>query len=119
MLESAHPNLAGELNARAQAESALQKYADQLADLYNNAPCGYHSLDPDGVFVQINDNELAWLCRPRREGGGQEGVVGPPAAPGGRGARPRSASACCSSRRARVSMAWTRPGAAPSSTTPP
>jgi len=67
MLESANTNLASELNARAQAESALQKYADQLADLYNNAPCGYHSLDPDGVFVQINDTELAWLGRTREE----------------------------------------------------
>ena len=67
MLESANANLASELNARAQAESALQKYADQLADLYNNAPCGYHSLDPGGVFVQIYDTELAWLGRTREE----------------------------------------------------
>lgn len=36
-------------------------------DLYHNAPCGYHSLDPDGVFVQINDTELKWLGRTRDE----------------------------------------------------
>jgi diguanylate cyclase (GGDEF)-like protein/PAS domain S-box-containing protein len=67
VLKSANANLASELGARAQAESALKKYADRLADLYNNAPCGYHSLDPDGVFVQINDTELKWLGRAREE----------------------------------------------------
>ena len=49
-------------------EKALQKlnqelmqYAAMVQDLYNHAPCGYHSLDPEGNFVQINDTELAWL----------------------------------------------------------
>jgi PAS domain S-box-containing protein len=38
--------------------------ADEIEDLYNRAPCGYHSLDADGTFVRINDTELAWLgCR--------------------------------------------------------
>ena len=48
-------------------ELALQKAADQIADLYNNAPCGYHSLDGDGVIVQINDTELKWLGYTREE----------------------------------------------------
>jgi len=60
VLKSANANLSSELRARRQDEGALKKYADRLADLYNNAPCGYHSLDPDGVFVQINDTELKW-----------------------------------------------------------
>lgn len=38
-----------------------------VEDLYNNAPCGYHSLDPEGTFVQINDTELAWLGYARKE----------------------------------------------------
>jgi PAS domain S-box-containing protein len=38
-----------------------------VQDLYNNAPCGYHSLDRDGTFVQINDTELAWLGYTREE----------------------------------------------------
>jgi PAS domain S-box-containing protein len=49
-------------------EKALQKLNQELQqnallvqDLYNNAPCGYHSLDPEGIFVQINDTELTWL----------------------------------------------------------
>src|SRR3989338_7924379 len=47
--------------------NALKKYADQLADLYHNAPCSYYSLDPDGVFTQINDAGLKWLGRTREE----------------------------------------------------
>jgi len=37
----------------------------RIKDLYNNAPCGYHSLDENGVFVDMNDTELAWLGHER------------------------------------------------------
>ncbi len=67
ILESANANLASKLGACTQAGSALKKYADQLSDLYHNAPCCYHSLDPDSVFVQINDTGLNWLGRTREE----------------------------------------------------
>jgi PAS domain S-box-containing protein len=50
---------------RAQAE--LRKYADRVSDLYNNAPCGYHSLDEEGFYVEINDTELNWLGLTREE----------------------------------------------------
>ncbi len=36
-------------------------------DLYNNAPCGYHSTDKDGNFIAINDTELNWLGYSRDE----------------------------------------------------
>jgi PAS domain S-box-containing protein len=37
-------------------------FADtELEELYNNAPCGYHSLDSEGVFVRVNDTELKML----------------------------------------------------------
>jgi PAS domain S-box-containing protein len=36
-------------------------------DLYNNAPCGYHSVDRDGTFISINDTELSWLGYSREE----------------------------------------------------
>lgn len=39
----------------------------EIEDLYNNAPCGYHSLDPNGVFIRINDTELKWLGYTREE----------------------------------------------------
>lgn len=40
---------------------------EEIEDLYNNAPCGFHSLDNDGIFVRINDTELAWLGYSRDE----------------------------------------------------
>jgi len=67
ILESINANLTSKLGACTQAGSALKKYADQLADFFNNAPCSYHSLDADGVFVQINDTGLKWLGRTREE----------------------------------------------------
>ena len=36
-------------------------------DLYNSAPCGFHSLDKDGVFVRVNETELRWLGYSRDE----------------------------------------------------
>jgi PAS domain S-box-containing protein len=39
----------------------------ELEDLYNNAPCGYHSLDARGVFVRVNDYELRLLGYGREE----------------------------------------------------
>ncbi len=38
-------------------ESALQ----EIEDLYNNAPCGYHSLAADGTIMRMNQTELKWL----------------------------------------------------------
>lgn len=49
---------------RDQARSAE---ADEIEDLYNKAPCGYHSLDADGYYIRINDTELAWLGYERDE----------------------------------------------------
>jgi PAS domain S-box-containing protein len=49
------------------AQEKLQKTADELFDLYNQAPCGYHSIDENGVFLKINDTELKWLGYSREE----------------------------------------------------
>lgn len=49
---------AAELN---QANQALAEQSARLSDLYNNVPCGYHTLDVHGVIVEINDTELRWL----------------------------------------------------------
>jgi len=45
----------------------LQEYINQVEDLYNYAPCGYHSLDAAGTIVMINDTELNWLGYTRDE----------------------------------------------------
>ncbi|HEX2906053.1 MAG TPA: PAS domain S-box protein [Phototrophicaceae bacterium] len=49
------------------ANKTLQQYADEVSDLYNRAPCGYHSLDTNGLFLRINDTELQWLGYTRVE----------------------------------------------------
>lgn len=42
----------------------IEERAAEIADLYNNAPCGYLSLDASGQFIRINDTALTWLgCR--------------------------------------------------------
>ena len=56
-----------DISRRRQAEDALRKSSEEIADLYNHSPCGYHSLDKDGVIRQINDTELAWLGYTRDE----------------------------------------------------
>jgi PAS domain S-box-containing protein len=50
-----------------QAQSKLSKQAEEFEDLYNNAPCGYHSLDQNGTITRINDTELAWLGLARED----------------------------------------------------
>ncbi|WP_157826927.1 sensor domain-containing diguanylate cyclase [Macromonas nakdongensis] len=35
----------------------------EVQDLYDHAPCGYHSLDPEGRVVRMNQTELSWLGR--------------------------------------------------------
>jgi PAS domain S-box-containing protein len=49
------------------AEEAVQRGAEAIRDLYNNAPCGYHSVDKDGLFLRINETELRWLGYTRDE----------------------------------------------------
>jgi len=51
--------------ALAEANQALSQRAREIADLYDEAPCGYHSLAPDGTVIAVNRTELALLgyCR--------------------------------------------------------
>ena len=39
----------------------------EVQDLYDHAPCGYHSLDSNGIFIHINQTELNWLGYTRAE----------------------------------------------------
>lgn len=45
------------------AEDSLQ----EVRDLYDRAPCGYHSLDANGMIVRMNATELSWLGYTREE----------------------------------------------------
>ncbi|WP_159877454.1 diguanylate cyclase [Aquitalea denitrificans] len=48
-------------------EQKVTERTQELADLYNQAPVGYHAIDRDGVIVQMNDRELHWLGYTRDE----------------------------------------------------
>jgi len=66
-LERRNAQLAIEVEERKRSGELLRAYAAEVEDLYNNAPCGYHSLDARGVFLRINDTELGWLGYRREE----------------------------------------------------
>jgi PAS domain S-box-containing protein len=40
---------------------------EETQDMYDNAPCGYHSIDENGIFIRINNTELKWLGYTREE----------------------------------------------------
>jgi PAS domain S-box-containing protein len=55
-----------DISERKNLELKLTAILAEVQDLYDNAPCGYHSLDAAGVFLHINATALSWL-RCRRE----------------------------------------------------
>ncbi len=50
-----------DITERKWAHDELKKYSEEISDLYDHAPCGYHSLDADGTFLRINNTQLNWL----------------------------------------------------------
>ncbi len=59
--------LRAEIEERTKTELELQRSSEQIHDLYNNAPCGYHSLDTHGILVRVNDTQASWLGYSRNE----------------------------------------------------
>ncbi len=55
------------LYARKRKELQLAKLLAECENLYQQAPCGYHSIDRDGIFLRINDTELRMLGYTRNE----------------------------------------------------
>ena len=56
----------------------------EIEYLYNNANCGYHSLDADGCIVRMNQTELNWLGYKREEVIGKlmlENIIAPEEVP--------------------------------------
>ena len=45
----------------------LRLKEEETRDLFENAPCGYHSVDVDGKFLKMNVTELSWLGYTREE----------------------------------------------------
>jgi len=74
MLQEAVTMLQKEISERIKSEEALMQSQEalnnsskEMYDLYNHAPCGYHSLDENGTIVRINNTELNWLGYNRDE----------------------------------------------------
>ena len=59
--------LRGEIGRRRRSQAEAERLAAELDDLYNNAPCGYHSVDETGFIVRMNDTWLRWLGYSRDE----------------------------------------------------
>jgi len=51
----------------AEAKDRITQALREAQVLYNEAPCGYHSVDADGTFVLMNRTELEWLGYERDE----------------------------------------------------
>jgi PAS domain S-box-containing protein len=52
---------------RQEADESLRRRSQEVFDLYNHAPCGYHSLNGAGLIIAMNDTELRWLGYTREE----------------------------------------------------
>ena len=55
------------LEAHAQLEERVRERTAEVQDLYDNAPCGYYSLDAEGRFVHINKTQLDWMGYERQD----------------------------------------------------
>jgi PAS domain S-box-containing protein len=55
------------LKRRAKAEDKLKQALTSVHDLYENAPCGYFSVDTQGMISNINTTLLQWLGFKRSE----------------------------------------------------
>ena len=59
--------IAVDITERVLGEQRIEAAAKEILDLYDNAPCGYHSLDAEALIIQMNDTELEWLGYTRDE----------------------------------------------------
>jgi PAS domain S-box-containing protein len=53
-------------------DAASEKITFDLQDLYENAPCGYHSIGSDGTILRVNRTELGWLGYTQEELAGKK-----------------------------------------------
>ena len=53
--------LISDITERKTQKQKILSTSNEIQVLYNKAPCGYHSIDKNGVFLYINDTELEWL----------------------------------------------------------
>lgn len=60
-------SIATDISEQVNLEEENRKALERVYDLYNRAPCGYHSIDSNGLIVEMNDTELKWLGYERME----------------------------------------------------
>jgi PAS domain S-box-containing protein len=60
---------------RNEAEEELKRVSDHIQNLYDNAPCGYHSVNKDGYIIEANSTLLGWLGYTREEFIGKKKIV--------------------------------------------
>lgn len=56
-----------DVTERKRLHAALEQSVQRVNDLYENAPCGYHSVNAGGVLIHANKTLLAWLGDPAVE----------------------------------------------------
>jgi len=56
-----------DITERKELEEKLAASTNEIEDLYDKAPCGYHSVGTDGIYLRINATELSWLGYQREE----------------------------------------------------
>lgn len=59
--------MATDITERKEIENMLRSRNNEILDLFNNAPCGYHSVNRSGIVVEMNQTELTWLGYEREE----------------------------------------------------
>ena len=55
------------LKAKHDVEKSLSQRTMEIEEMYNTSQSGYHSLNPDGIVIRMNDTELNWLGYTREE----------------------------------------------------
>ncbi|MEY8875727.1 MAG: PAS domain S-box protein, partial [Leptothrix sp. (in: b-proteobacteria)] len=64
-----------DITERKRLEAQLDASLAEYRDLYDQAPCGYHTLDVQGRFLQVNATELGWLGCHKHELVGRRGLA--------------------------------------------
>ncbi|MCX6291975.1 MAG: CHASE3 domain-containing protein [Bacteroidetes bacterium] len=59
--------IATDITERKQSAELLKARSDAIMDLFNNAPSGFHSVNHEGIVIEMNDTELNWLGYSREE----------------------------------------------------
>jgi diguanylate cyclase (GGDEF)-like protein/PAS domain S-box-containing protein len=57
-----------------QRATEMAALVTEMRDLYDNAPCAFHSLDAKGTFLHVNATELNWLGCTREELVGKKSI---------------------------------------------